>query len=186
MLLAAGCNCSEAMVFPGVWPRIVLYSIPTSVGFRSIKVSAIPTSPDAWQPSDPSASGSKPVPSVRAALHHAAVSSLSQCCCGRCVLDHLARKQPKAGPLASAKATVSGVGTLFFLCEATLSSLTVSILITAYLPHTSSCTHQPLEPSLLSPTLGTKYQILCNPCLSRYRVCWIGSWSTCWSTQISL
>lgn len=40
-----------------------------------MKVSAIPTSSDAWQPSDPSASGAKPVPSLREALHHALVSA---------------------------------------------------------------------------------------------------------------
>lgn len=184
MLLAAGCKCSEAMVFPGVWPRIVLYSIPTSVGFRSIKVSAIPTSPDAWQPSDPSASGPKPVPSVRAALHHAAVSAWVSAAVVGVFWITLQGSSQKQVLWHLQKAMVSGV--LFFLCKATLSSLTVSILTTAYLPHTSSCTHQPLEPSLLPPTLGTKYQILCNPCLRRYRVCWIGSWSTCWSTQISL
>lgn len=55
--------------------RIILYSIPTSVGFRLMKVSSIPTSPDAWQPSSPSASGPKPVPSLRAALYHSAASS---------------------------------------------------------------------------------------------------------------
>lgn len=94
---------------------------------------------------------------------------LSHCWCGRCRPDCLARKQPKAGHLASAKATVSGVGALFFSCKATLSSPTASIPTTAsYLPHASSCTHQPLKPSL-SPTVGTKYQILCNPCLSRCR-----------------
>lgn len=71
--------------------RIILCFIPTSVGFRFMKVSALPTSPVPWQPSDPSASGPKPVPSLRAALYHTAGSALSQCWCGRCLLDHLVR-----------------------------------------------------------------------------------------------
>lgn len=127
--------------------RIVLYCVPTSAGFRSVIVSAIPTSPDAWQPSCPSASGLKAVHSL-SSLPSCSRISLSHWWCGRCLLVHLAREQAKAGPLASAKATVSGVGALFS-CKATLSSLTASILTTAsYLPHASSCTHQSLKPSL--------------------------------------
>lgn len=85
---------------------------------------------------------------------------------GRCLLDRFAREQPIAGPLASAKAMVSGVGALFFSRKATLSSLTASIPTTAsYLSHASSCTHQPLKPSLWHLPLAQNTK----PCLSRCR-----------------
>lgn len=54
--------------------RILLYSVPTSVACRFMKVYSVPTSPNAWQPSSPSASGPKLVPSLRVALYRAAVS----------------------------------------------------------------------------------------------------------------
>ena len=127
----------------------MLYSVPISFGFRSVKVSATPTSLVAQQPSDPSASCVKPVPSLRAALHHAVVSAWVSAGVVGAFWITLRVSKPKAGPLAPGKAMVSGVEALFFSCKATLSSPPASILTTvSYLPHTSSSTHQPLRPGL--------------------------------------
>lgn len=142
-------------------------------------LSATPTSPDAWQPSDPSASG--PIQYLLwVVLHNAVVSARVSAAVVRCLLDHHLMKSSQKQILCHQQKPQ--------WMELELSScVSYTQEPDSFHPNhsfSSSCTQPPLEPSPYHLPLAQNTNPVQVPQQMQSLLNWSGS--ICWSIQISL